>query len=195
MRSLFPRFVGGGATARQRAARVPAHARRAPADGLFRSLVGGMGELVTAIEQRASRRIRFAARRRSTAIVDGADEEWAVDARQRQRSRRRGDPGLSRVRCRRRCCRAVDDDAARVVRGALRLDGERRARLAARARRASARAAAASSSRAAHNALRITACTWVSSKWAGRAPAGHGAAARVRRRRARSRAWISPTTS
>ena len=198
MHSLFPRFVEAERDARQRPARVPAPPAAASGGGAVPiARVGGMGELVDGDSAaRLPAGARSGCATPAAAIIDGRDG-WRVATRARGRSTRRAvilalpayaaAPLLAHDRCASR---------GAVRRGALRLDRERRARLAARARSRTRCDGTGFVVARGDSDGRITACTWVSSKWAGRAPDGRGAAARVHRRRARSRrrsTW--PTTS
>jgi oxygen-dependent protoporphyrinogen oxidase len=172
MRSLFPRFAE--AEARGSVLRSFGRTHRpgvsVPAGvGLFRSLSSGMGELVTAILRRlpeGSMRCNAPV----TSLSHDADG-WRVCA------------GGEDVRA-----RAVILAAPAHVAATLLASVEpRAAALCAEVPYVSTASIALAYPRAAvrhpldgsgfvvarrHNALRITACTWVSSKWGGRAPAG-----------------------
>jgi protoporphyrinogen/coproporphyrinogen III oxidase len=169
MTSLFPRFVeaemrGGGVLRWFRNAR-PAGL----GDGLFRSLPNGMGELVQALE----RRMPEGAVRRNAAVssIVRAGEGWRVVTPD-------GDVTGSAV---------VLAVSARTCAELLRpLDVRAATRCSevpyvstisvalAFPRRAVAHPLVGSGFVVArgYNALRITACTFVSSKWSGRAPSG-----------------------
>jgi oxygen-dependent protoporphyrinogen oxidase len=167
--SLFPRLLD--AEARRRSVfRAFRHTPRASAgEGLFRSLGSGMGELVTAIERRlpaGSIRCDCAAR---DLAKDGAGWRLSTDA------------GPIAVRAVILACPA--HAASRIL---ATLDA-RAAALCAEVPYVSTASVALAWPRAAvrhplagsgfvvaraFNALRITACTWVSSKWSARAPAG-----------------------
>ena len=168
MSSLFPRFVD----AEQRHGSVLRAFRGAgssPADGLFRSLAGGMGDLVLAIEHRLP-----AESIHRDAAVDAIEHEgghWRVRAAGVAWTARAivlacpapaaasllqplDEPAAQR-------CREVPYVSTASVALAWPRDAVRhplRGSGFVVARR--------------ENALRMTACTWVSSKWSGRAPAG-----------------------
>ena len=126
---------------------VSSRRRRAPdaGDGLFKALRGGMGELVSAIESRlpaGSVRVRTGAQAVSFAAP--------VAGRDRRRNVRgaRGHPGSAGA-CGGTTARRRRRPARGALRGgAVRIDGERRARVAASERRSPLWPAAASSSRA-----------------------------------------------
>lgn len=174
MHSLFPRFVDAEARSGS-VLRAFGQAAPSPAagDGLFRTLAGGMGELVDAIE----RRLPGGSIRYESAVAQllknstGTGRRWQV----------------------RTASDSVAADAvilaspAHVAGEILRtVDGEA-AGLCAQVPYASTASVALAWPRDAvrhplrgsgfvvarrYNAARITACTWVSSKWTGRAPAG-----------------------
>ncbi|MDQ3348568.1 MAG: protoporphyrinogen oxidase, partial [Acidobacteriota bacterium] len=144
---------------------------RAPA-GLFRSLAGGMGELVEALERHLPPgSIRYGSPALEIAPSGGMDSAWQV----------------------RTADGAADADAvilatpAHAAAPLLRPIDSAAADRCAEIPYVSTASVALSWPRAAvrhplqgsgfvvarrYNTLRITACTWVSSKWAGRAPAG-----------------------
>ena len=167
MASLFPRFVEAETTTGS-VLRAFRHSRRVPADGLFRSLASGMGELVAAIETRLPPQSVHC----STPVdaIEKRHEGWTVRAGGIMRAARAiviACPARIAAELLRPIDSGVADRCAEVryvssvsialafPRTAVRhpLDGSG----FVVARRA--------------NALRVTACTWVSSKWAGRAPA------------------------
>jgi oxygen-dependent protoporphyrinogen oxidase len=169
MASLFPRFVE--AEMRRGSVLLSVRNTRPPGggDGLFRSLAGGMTELVQALE----RRIPEGSIRCGGAVTSIArdGDGWRVSG-----------PGDD-VTCRGVILAIPARSAAELLRP---LD-ERAASLCAEVpyvstvsvalafpRRAVAHPLAGSGFVVARrcNALRITACTFVSSKWSGRAPAG-----------------------
>lgn len=168
MASLFPRFVE--AEARHASVlRAFRHTQRAPADGLFRSLTSGMGELVSAIEARLP--AESVHRNTPVQAIAKNHERWSVTAGGVTRSARAiiiACPARVAAELLRPIDGRIGDLCAEVPyvssvsialawpRNAVRhpLDGSG----FVVARRA--------------NALRITACTWVSSKWRGRTPAG-----------------------
>ena len=169
MRSLFPRFLEAEARGSVLRAFRPGP-RAARRDGLFRALAGGMEELVDALERRLP----------PEAIVRGA----AVDALAR-------DAAGWQVRAGGRTMHARAVILAVPAYTAADLLAPHDAALAALCREvpyvSSASVALAWPRHAVrhplagsgfvvarrHNSLRMTACTWVSSKWAGRAPGGH----------------------
>jgi oxygen-dependent protoporphyrinogen oxidase len=167
MASLFPRFVEAETTSGS-VLRAFRHSHPAPAEGLFRSLASGMGELVSAIETR----LPLESVHRSTPVDAIAKDHagWIVRA-----------GGITRT------ARAIVLACpARVAAELLRpIDGGVADRCA-EVRYVSSASIALAFPRSAvrhplngsgfvvarrANALRVTACTWVSSKWAGRAPA------------------------
>ena len=170
MRALFPRIAdiesGGGSVLRW----VRDTAARRDADGAFRSLAGGMSELVEAIRRTLpADSVRCDAPVRS--ILAGAGGGWDVMT----------DAGSSRSDAVILACPArvaatllsdVDPAAADLCRKVRYVSTASVA--LAWPRKAIAHPLAGSGfvvARAA-NDLRITACTWVSSKWSSRAPAG-----------------------
>jgi len=168
MASLFPRFVEAE-TRSGSVLRAFRHARPAPPDGLFRSLASGMGELVSTIETRLP--LESVHRNTPVEAIAKQSEGWSVRA-----------GGVTRT------ARAIVLACpARVAAELLRpIDGGIADRCS-EVRYVSSASIALAFPRAAvthplngsgfvvarrANALRITACTWVSSKWSGRAPAG-----------------------
>jgi len=167
--SLFPRLLE--AEARRRSVfRAFRHTQRASAgDGLFRSLGSGMGELVAAIERRLpAGSIRYDSPVRDVAKVGPG---WRVST----------DGGPIAARAVILACPA--HAAARILAPV----DERAAALCAEVPYVSTASVALAWPRAAvrhpllgsgfvvaraFNAVRMTACTWVSSKWSGRTPAG-----------------------
>lgn len=167
MASLFPRFVEAE-TRTGSVLRAFRHAPPVPADGLFRSLASGMGELVTAIETRLPRESVH----RSTPVDAIAKDHggWTVTAGGITRTARAivvACPARAAAELLRPIDRDVSNRCAEVRYVSSASIALAFPRTAVRhplngsgfvvARRA--------------NALRVTACTWVSSKWAGRAPA------------------------
>ncbi len=168
IRSLFPRFVEAE-TRRGSVLRTFRRLHRAAGDGLFKALSSGMGEMVTAIERRLP----------SGALCCG----HAVDALCR-------DAEGWTLRVKETTHRADAVILATPAHAAARLLAdvdERAASLCAEVPYVSTASIALAWPRAAinhplagsgfvvarrTNNLRVTACTWVSSKWPGRAPAG-----------------------
>ena len=171
MRSLFPRFPDAEARRGSVLRAFGPTAAAAAGDGLFRSLAGGMGELVTAIERRlpdGSLRCGVPV----TGITNaGRDGGWRV-------ATAGGETAADAV--------IVATPALAAARLLQPIDPVAAAQCAAVAYASSAgvslawpRAAVAHPLQGSgfvvarrYNALRMTACTWISSKWAGRAPAG-----------------------
>lgn len=169
VKSLFPRFSESEASHGSVLRAFRRSHRPLGTDGLFRALSSGMGELVAAIE----RRLPAGSVSPSTPVhaIARAEEGWRVSA---------GDREI--------CGRAVLLAApAPVAARLLATVDERAAALCAEVPYVSTASVALAWPRTAirhplegsgfvvarrRNALRITACTWVSSKWAGRAPAG-----------------------
>jgi oxygen-dependent protoporphyrinogen oxidase len=168
MRSLFPRLVE--AEARRGSVLRGVGRPAGGGDGLFRSLSGGMGELVSAILRRlpaASVRCASPALTLSRGATD-----WRVEVPD-------GAPRAEAIILA-APAHAAATLLARVDEPASRLCAEvpyvSTASVAlAWPRRAIAHPLAGSGFVVArrHNPLRVTACTWVSSKWEARAPAGH----------------------
>jgi protoporphyrinogen/coproporphyrinogen III oxidase len=165
--SLFPRLLEAE---NRRGSVVRTFSQRtSTGDGLFRSLGSGMGELVTAIERRLpSGSIRYESPVRDV-VKEGAG--WRVSM-----------AGAS-VPARAVVLACPAHAAARIL---APID-ERAAALCAEVPYVSTASVALAWPRdavrhplagsgfvvaRAHNALRMTACTWVSSKWSGRTPAG-----------------------
>ena len=168
VRSLFQRFVD--AEARGSVLLALRQTPRRSADGLFRSLSSGMGELVAGLEGRLPRSsVRLESPARTLARTDAG---WRVTAAGEQHD-----------------AAAVIIAAPAYVAAALLQDVDRTAaRLCGEMPYVSTVSVALAWPRSAishplsgsgfvvartHRAPRITACTWVSSKWEGRAPAGH----------------------
>lgn len=171
MPSLFPRLVDAERRP-GKVIRTLARGRRPGPDGLFRSLRGGMGELVGAIVSRLPADAVRLGVPVSRVEHRSSPAGWRVTAGTNQFE---GQAVIAAVPARVAAglLEAVDSGAAALcasvpyVSTASVALGFRRADVAhplsgsgfVVARRA--------------NALRITACTWVSSKWEDRAPAGH----------------------
>jgi oxygen-dependent protoporphyrinogen oxidase len=167
--SLFPRLLD--AEARRRSViRAFRHIQRASAsEGLFRSLGSGMGELVTAIERRlAAGSIRYDSPVRDI-VKDGAG--WRVSAAGASVAARAVVVACP-AHAASRLLAPIDEAAAALCAGVPYVSTASVA--LAWPRRAVQHPLAGSGFvvARAHNALRITACTWVSSKWSGRTPAG-----------------------
>jgi protoporphyrinogen/coproporphyrinogen III oxidase len=169
MRSLFPRFLDAEARRGSvlRAFRQ-AHST-APSSGVFRSLTRGMSELVTAIEGRLPAGAVVCNAPATSLSRDG--DNWRVTA------------GAHTVTAQSVILAVPASAAARLL---APIDA-RAASLCDEVPYVSSVSIALAWPRAAvrhplggsgfvvarrHNALRITACTWVSSKWSGRAPEG-----------------------
>jgi oxygen-dependent protoporphyrinogen oxidase len=169
MTSLFPRFVeaeaGGGSVLRSlRNTRRPS-----PGEGLFRSLAGGMGELVTALERRMpDGSIRCNA---PVAAIVKDGKRWLVPA-----------AGTTAT-----ASAVIIAAPARVAAELIQPIDPRAGSLCGEVPYVSTVSVALAWPRSAvahplegsgfvvarrYNDVRITACTWVSSKWSGRAPAG-----------------------
>jgi oxygen-dependent protoporphyrinogen oxidase len=172
MHSLFPRFVeaevshGSVLHAFRGASGSPA------GDGLFRALSGGMSMLVAAIERRLSpERVRLGAPALAITRAPGDERTWCVTTADQQilasavivaapasaaATLLAGvDPHVSAL------CREVPYASTASIALAWRrgeIDHPLSGSGFVVARR--------------HNSARITACTWVSSKWEGRAPEG-----------------------
>ena len=169
MTSLFPRFVeaeasGGSVLRSLRNTRPPS-----AGDGLFRSLAGGMGDLVSALERRMpDGSIRCNA---PVAAIVKDGKRWLVPAA--------GTTVTARA--------VIIAAPARVASELIRPIDPRAGSLCGEVPYVSTVSVALAWPRSAvahplegsgfvvarrYNDVRITACTWVSSKWSGRAPAG-----------------------
>ena len=165
----LPAVRRGGDESRQRAARFPAQPRGRRDDGAFRIAVVRHGR--TGVGDR--RRLPTGSVRLATGAAHSrsADAGWRVghprgtSRAERRSSRRRPTPrrGCSRqsIRRHRRSAARSSTSRAPASRWPTRASASR-TRFRARA----------SSSRAPGQRRALTACTWVSSKWAGRAPQG-----------------------
>ena len=169
MTSLFPRFV----EAEARRGSVLRWLRETPqpsaGDGLFRSLAGGMEELVHALERRMPEGSIRCNAPVAAIVKDGS--RWHVSAA--------GTTAPARA--------VILAVPARVASTLLRPIDERAGSLCGEVPYVSTVSVALAWPRSAvahplqgsgfvvarrHNDVRITACTWASSKWSGRAPAG-----------------------
>ena len=168
IRSLFPRFIDAEAQ-HGSVLRAFHHHQGAGGDGLFRSLLGGMEELVTTIEHRLP-----ANSVHKNAVVDAIAPDsgkWRIATRS----------GTTLARAVVLACpahvaatliRPIDADAAELC---SEVPYVSTASIAlAWPRHAIAHPLSGSGFVVARrgNGLRITACTWVSSKWSNRAPSG-----------------------
>jgi oxygen-dependent protoporphyrinogen oxidase len=169
MSSLFPRFV----EAEARRGSVLRWLRETPqpsaGDGLFRSLAGGMEELVHALERRMPEGSIRCNAPVAAIVKDGS--RWHVSAA--------GTTATARA--------VILAVPARVASTLLSPIDQRAGSLCGEVPYVSTVSVALAWSRSAvahslqgsgfvvarrHNDVRITACTWASSKWSGRAPAG-----------------------
>ena len=168
MASVFPRFIEAEGNPGGVIRNLPR--RTAAPDGLFRALRGGMGELVTSIQQRlpadavrlrapAIRLHRSAGRWRVELAHDHLDAEAVIVAA----------PAFAAATLLAPLDRVAADSCAAVpyVSTASVALGWRRADIAHPLNGSGFVVARK------YNDVRITACTWVSSKWANRAPHGH----------------------
>jgi oxygen-dependent protoporphyrinogen oxidase len=169
MTSLFPRFVEAEAR-RGSVLRWLRETRQPPAgDGPFRSLKGGMGELVHALERRMPEGSIQCDAPVAAIVKDGS--RWHVSAA--------GTTATARA--------VILAVPARVASALLRPIDQRASSLCGEVPYVSTVSVALAWPRGAvahplegsgfvvarrHNERRMTACTWVSSKWSGRAPAG-----------------------
>ena len=169
MRSVFPRLIQA---ARQRGgiARNLGSVPRSADSGMFRALRGGMADLVAAIERALP---RGAVRTNSAATeIERRGSGWTVSS------------GADRIDA----SAVILSSPAHAVAGLLRPLELDAARLCDAVPYVSTTSVALGWRRRdvahpltgsgfvvarRHNTLRITACTWVSSKWEHRAPAGH----------------------
>ena len=169
MASLFPRFVEAerkhGSVLRAFRGTRPSGA----GDGLFRSLAGGMGELVEALE----RRLPADAVRRGAAVtgIQRAGDGWRILTAAGPTAARTVILATS-ARTAAELVRPLDDGAALLCREVPYVSTVSVA--LAFPRTAVRHPLEGSGFVVARrwNAVRITACTFVSSKWSGRAPAG-----------------------
>ena len=168
MRSLFPRLVEAEA---RHGSVINAfrQSRTDASEGLFRSLPGGMGELVTAIERRMpARNIRLRTAARAIARTEGG---WRVTA---------GEETIA-------ASAVILTTPSYVTAELIAPFDQDAAQLCRETRYASTASVVLAWPRASvshplegsgfvvarpHRDVRITACTWVSSKWTGRAPEG-----------------------
>jgi oxygen-dependent protoporphyrinogen oxidase len=170
IRSLFPRLVEAEARSGS-VIRAFRRARSAAGDdgGVFRSLAGGMGALVTAIE----RQLPSGSVRRDAPVGALAHEggEWRAalgDGSASARAVLIAAPAHAAAQL----LRPLDETAAARC---AEVQYVSTASIALAWPRAAVRHPLAGSGFVVarrYNGVRITACTWVSSKWAGRAPAG-----------------------
>jgi oxygen-dependent protoporphyrinogen oxidase len=177
--SLFPRLVDaerdrGSVLQAFRppssgAAREREQDSRTDAGGLFRSLSGGMSELVAALGRRfPAGRVRLQSAVRE---IVPADASWIVrtgDGEMRARAVIVAAPAHA-------AARFLQPSLPDVARECADVEYVSTASVALAYRREQVAHPLAGSGfviARAHNRLRITACTWVSSKWAGRAPDG-----------------------
>jgi protoporphyrinogen/coproporphyrinogen III oxidase len=169
MHSLFPRFVdaetSGGSVLHAFAGTRSASA----GDGLFRSLSGGMEMLVSAIERRIpAGRVRVGT---PAHALERAPDEWLIRT-DRDTIRARAVVLTVPAPVAARLLSAVD---AHVAARCAEVPYVSTASVAVAWRRDDVRHPLAGSGFVVarrYNSLRITACTWVSSKWEPRAPAG-----------------------
>ena len=142
VRALFPALRGRGAQARQPAARVPKPAQprnpqSASADGAFKSLPGGLSEMVRALVAALGRRTRPAPDTRASTRITGrgpfvvhASAGEAIERAGGRRSRRRPTRPATLLRDR-------DEELSQPGRrDSLRVGRDRRARVHARRRSA-----------------------------------------------------------
>ena len=166
MRALFPRLLE--AETRGSVLRSLRRTRQPAVDGVFRSPAGGMAEIVTAIERRLD---PHAVRVNTKATALRRTETgWTVDAGGRHTARAviLAVPAHTAARL----FESVDDEAARLCADVP--YASTTSVTLAWPRSAIGHELAGSGFVVARSATapRITACTWVSSKWSGRAPAG-----------------------
>jgi oxygen-dependent protoporphyrinogen oxidase len=170
MRSLFPRLVEAEAQP-GRVLRTLARARTPAPDGLFRALPSGMSELVEAIESRlATSAVRLHSRVRALGR-DGT--AWRVELGDGSTIAATAVVFAGPAHLARTLFRSVDETAAEIC-GTVQYVST--ASVALGFRRAEIRHPLAGSGFVVarrHSDARITACTWVSSKWPGRAPEGY----------------------
>jgi oxygen-dependent protoporphyrinogen oxidase len=167
MRALFPRLIE--AEGRGSVLRSLRRTRQAAVGGVFRSPAGGMGEIVSAIE----RRLDSKAVHLSTPVsaLRRTGDGWIVDGSGGQHPARAvilAVPAYAAARL----LEGVDEEAARLCAEVPYVSTTSVAlawpRTAIQHDLAGSGFVVARSA----SAPRITACTWVSSKWTGRAPAG-----------------------
>ena len=163
-----------------RSAQAPKPPRRP--DGAFRSLPGGLSQMVRALAARlpAGRRPsrtravrRVIARRRRRRSRRNARPATRLDAARGHLSRRR------RTSTGALCCASIDAELARSVRrGPVRVDGDRRAGVSTRPTSAHPLNGSGFVVPARRSGPGILAASWLSSKWPHRAPDGSRADAR-----------------
>lgn len=169
MRSLFPRFAEaearGGSVLRAHLHRRAGEA----AGGAFRSLASGMGELVAAIERRLPP--GAVVYRAPVTRLAHAGGQWQVTAGGQTGSARAVILAVPAFAAARLLAPVAPDAAA----GCAEVPYVSTASIALAWPRAAVRHPLDGSGFVVarrHSTLRITACTWVSSKWSGRAPKG-----------------------
>ncbi len=173
MRSLFPRFLDAEAR-RGSVLRAFRHAAAAGGgEGLFRSLDGGMGGLVEAIErQLPAGSVQCGAAVTHLERGGGDRPEWRVWTGDGEAAAADAVILTTPAWVTARLLEPIDDEAAALCAGITYVSSVSVSLAWPRAAVAHPlRGSGFVVARRASN-LRITACTWVSSKWAGRAPAG-----------------------
>ena len=167
MRALFPRLVE--AERRGSVLRSLRRTRQPAVDGVFRSPAGGMAEIVSAIERRLDpKAVRLNA---NASGLRRFEDGWIVDGsgeRQEARAVIVAVPAYTAARL----LESVDDEAARLCAEVPYVSTTSVALAWPRTDIKHDLAGSGFVVARSANAPRITACTWVSSKWTGRAPAG-----------------------
>jgi oxygen-dependent protoporphyrinogen oxidase len=170
IRSLFPRF----ADAEARRGSVLRTFRRthgpAPRDGPFRSLSSGMGDLVTALVRRLPANRLVLGAPAAELVRDG--EDWIVRTSSGQFAARTLVLAVP-ARAAAALLGPLDPAAADLCRGVPYVSTASVALAWPRATVSHPLQGSGFVVARESNDVRITACTWVSSKWDGRAPAGH----------------------
>ena len=170
LRSLFPRFAEAEARERSVLHAFSRTERQDVGAGMFRSLSSGMGELVSAIERGLpAGSIHYDA---PAERIVRRDTEWRVSAGGVETAPRAvilaaPAPAVARLLA------AIDERAASLCAEVPYVSTVSVALAYARSAVTHPLAGSGFVVARRHNALRITASTWVSSKWSGRAPAGH----------------------
>jgi oxygen-dependent protoporphyrinogen oxidase len=169
LRSLFPR-LGEAEARRGSVLRALRRTRRSNADGAFRSLSSGMGELVTALARRlpdGSLRCGVAA-----AALHGDADGWRLETGRGEAFRGRAVILALPAHAASRVVSGLDAGLADLCAEVPYVSTVSVALSWPRAEVGHALAGSGFVVARTADAPRITACTWVSSKWAGRAPAG-----------------------
>jgi oxygen-dependent protoporphyrinogen oxidase len=167
MRALFPRLIE--AEGRGSVLRSLRRTRQAAVDGVFRSPAGGMGEIVSAIARRLDSKVVHLGT--AVSALRRTGDGWMVDSTSGQHAAHAvilAVPAYAAARL----LESVDADAARLCAEVPYVSTTSVALAWPRTEIAHELAGSGFVVARSATAPRIAACTWVSSKWPGRAPAG-----------------------